>query len=198
MDLSSQAAKTAICAITWREDGTACVEPLTLPAVDEAVISACCSSAVKVGIDCPLGWPEPFISAISVHRDGGRWPGGKPQEMVYRATDKHVHEQVGRWPLMVAADKIGWVAVRRRAARCAARPRAAQWTGPEAVWCARCIRRPPRGAGASCRQGSKTNPELLAGLVGAVCAAMPGLSLTDGAEDTCRSSNHGSTRWCAP
>ena len=39
--------------------------------------------------------------------------------------------------------------------------------------------------------GSKTNPEVLAGLVDAVCAAMPGLSFADDAEDTCRSSNHG-------
>jgi len=191
VDLSSQAAKTAICVITWREDGTAWVEPLTLPAVDEAVISACRSGAIKVGIDCPLGWPEPFTSAISAHRDGGRWPGGQPQEMVYRATDKHVHEQVGRWPLTVAADKIGWVAL-----RCAAlldrlhdhgQPvdRAGGGVVCE-VYPSAALRRWDIVAA-----GSKTNPEVLAGLVDQVCAAMPGLSFAEDAEDTCRSSNHG-------
>jgi hypothetical protein len=111
--------------------------------------------------------------------------------MVYRATDKHVHEQVGRWPLTVAADKIGWVAL-----RCAAlldrlhdhgQPvdRAGGGVVCE-VYPSAALRRWDIVAA-----GSKTNPEVLAGLVDQVCAAMPGLSFAEDAEDTCRSSNHG-------
>ena len=190
VDLASKPAKTAVCAIIWCEDGTACVEPPILPADDEAVISACRSGAVKVGIDCPLGWPEPFVSAITAHRDSGPWPGGKPREMVYRATDKYVHEQVGRWPLAVAVDKIGWVAM-----RCAALLHAL-WADGQPVDRA--------GGGVVCEvypaaalrcwgiapAGAKKRPEVLGGLVDAVCEAMPALAFADGAEDACRSSDH--------
>ncbi len=190
VDLASQPAKTAVCAIIWREDGTACVEPPTLPADDEAVISACRSGAVEVGIDCPLGWPEQFISAITAHRDHGPWPGGKPQEMVYRATDRYVHEQVGRWPLTVASDKIGWVAM-----RCAALLHTLRTDGQSLdraggdVVCEvypaaalRCWGIAPAGA--------EKRPEVLGGLVDAVREAMPALAFADRAEDACRSSDH--------
>jgi len=190
VDLSSQPAKTAVCAITWREDGSASVEPPTLPADDEALISACCSGAVKVGIDCPLGWPESFVSAITAHHDGRPWPAGKPQEMVYRVTDNYVHEQVGRWPLAVAADKMGWVALRCAKLLDALREHGqpVDRAGGDVV----CEVYPT--AALRCwgivPAGRKTEPEVLAGLVDAVCEAMPALAFADGAEDACRSSDH--------
>jgi hypothetical protein len=45
-------------------------------ASDEGLIQVCRDVAVdKVGIDCPFGWPAPFVAAITAHTLGQAWPG---------------------------------------------------------------------------------------------------------------------------
>ena len=195
VDLGSQPAETALCAITWRGDGTARVEPPTRSAHDDAVLAACLDNEVdRVGIDCPLGWPEPFVRAITAHRDGLAWPGrGRPagvyqRELAYRATDEYVRDRM-RPPLTVSADKIGWVAW-----RCASlldelaergQPVNRDGTGRVCeVYPAAALHRWGMSA------GSKSNPEVLSGLVNALLERAPGLEFADGAEHLFRASDH--------
>lgn len=116
VDLSAEPDRTAICAVTWTP-GVASVEPPIRPADDAAVLAAC-ASADRAGIDCPFGWPEPFLAAVSAHAAGRPWPGrhrtdrDHRRELRYRATDYHVHEITGRWPLSVSTDRIGVAAMR--------------------------------------------------------------------------------------
>ena len=65
VDLSAEPTHTAICTVTWTP-GTATVEPPTRPADDDAILAAC-ASADRVGIDCPFGWPDSFVAAVSAH-----------------------------------------------------------------------------------------------------------------------------------
>jgi hypothetical protein len=72
----------------------------------------------KIGIDAPLGWPEPFVDALVAHRKLAPWPGrdadpiAHRRELRYRLTDLVVAERVGRAPLSVSTDLIGVVALR--------------------------------------------------------------------------------------
>lgn len=117
VDLSAEPDRTAICAVNWTS-GAASVEPPIRPADDAAVLAAC-ASADRVGIDCPFGWPEPFLAAVSAHAAGQPWPGrhrttdrDHRRELRYRATDYRVHEITGSWPLSVSTDRIGVAAMR--------------------------------------------------------------------------------------
>lgn len=72
----------------------------------------------KVGIDCPFGWPVPFVDAVRAHRDYEQWPGrGLPAEkflrrLKFRLTDELVWEEVKTPPLSVSADRIAVPAMR--------------------------------------------------------------------------------------
>lgn len=94
IDLSAEPVRTAICAVT-STPGAAIVELPIRPADDATVLAAC--SADRVGIDCPFGWPEPFLAAIAAHAAGLPWPGRDQsagdyrRELRYRATDYYVH-----------------------------------------------------------------------------------------------------------
>jgi hypothetical protein len=62
---------------------------------------------VVVGLDAPLGWPVPLVEGLQGHRAGGRLPApDAPDRLWRRAADVHVHEQVGKLPLEVGADRI--------------------------------------------------------------------------------------------
>ena len=117
VDLSAEHAHTAICTVTWTP-GAATVEPSTKLPDDDAVLDAC-ASADRVGIDCPFGWPDPFVAAVSAHRPGQPWPGRHQdsqedyrRELRYRATDYHVRKITNHWPLSVSTDRIGVTAMR--------------------------------------------------------------------------------------
>jgi predicted nuclease with RNAse H fold len=116
VDLSAEPARTAICTVTWTP-GAARVEPPTRPGYDDAILAAC-ASADRVGIDCPFGWPDSFVAAVSAHAAGQPWPGRDRisqdyrRELRYRATDYQVHEITDRWPLSVSTDRIGVAAMR--------------------------------------------------------------------------------------
>lgn len=116
VDLSAEPVRTAVCTVTWTP-GAASVEPPIRPADDATVLTAC-TSADQVGIDCPFGWPEPFLAAVSAHAAGQAWPGRDQiaadyrRALRYRATDYHVHATTGRWPLSVSTDLIGVPAMR--------------------------------------------------------------------------------------
>lgn len=115
IDLATQPERTAACVVEW-VDGRGRVE-LHADRSDDGLV-AICDEVDKVGIDCPLGWPDPFVAALVDHRDGKGWPGrGVPVDefrasLALRATDRAVMDLTGCRPLSVAADRIGLTAMR--------------------------------------------------------------------------------------
>ncbi|HEX6499046.1 MAG TPA: DUF429 domain-containing protein [Micromonosporaceae bacterium] len=117
VDLAAADARTALAAIDW-SPGRARVADLRVGVPDERIVDAI-TSADKAGLDCPLGWPEPFVEFLVAHRqgrvpapaegsDGAAWR----RSLTYRTTDELVRAQTGVPPLSVAADRIGHVALR--------------------------------------------------------------------------------------
>ena len=86
--------------------------------VGDAAIGEVALVAVKLGLDCPLGWPDDFVAFLNEHQDGHvvapRDVAGKDwrRRLAYRATDRAVREATGLTPLSVAADRIGLTAMR--------------------------------------------------------------------------------------
>lgn len=121
VDLAAQAKHTAVAVVDWHA-GTARVADVEIPADDDAVLRWS-AGADKVGIDCPLGWPEPFVQFVRSH--GALAPEAVPdwRSLAYRRTDEHVRAVTGLTPLSVATDRIGLTAIRAarlqgRLARC--------------------------------------------------------------------------------
>jgi predicted nuclease with RNAse H fold len=119
IDLATQDKNTAICVVDWSESGV-CVD-FCDDVSDVGLIRVCQDADVeKVGIDCPFGWPAPFVAAISAHALGQDWPGrGHPDPvafmdmLAFRLTDLRVKAKpLGAHPLAVAADRIGKTAMR--------------------------------------------------------------------------------------
>jgi hypothetical protein len=116
VDLAAEFAGTAVAWLDWSPT-RAVLRDVVVPADDDAVLRAVLA-ADKAGIDCPLGWPDTFVSFVSAHQHGnvvvpedvaGRaWR----RRLAYRWTDEAVLAEVGMWPLSVAADRIGHTAMR--------------------------------------------------------------------------------------
>ena len=120
VDLAAEPANTAIAVIEWRPAG-ARVTAMEMPADDDAVVAAA-GGVDKVGIDCPLGWPDAFVEFLNAQRDdvltvpdavpdavsGLAWR----RSLAYRRTDEHVRASLRIIPLSVATDRIGLTAMR--------------------------------------------------------------------------------------
>lgn len=117
VDLASQPANTAICAISWSRTKRPLVEWIRKGIDDDALLGEMVDFE-KVGVDAPLGWPQPFVRGIQSHAKGKPWPRlrGSTEEQTralrMRATDAAVARDVGKWPLSVSADTLGVVAFR--------------------------------------------------------------------------------------
>ncbi|HET9139680.1 DUF429 domain-containing protein [Actinophytocola sp.] len=116
VDLAAEPRDTAIAVVEWRAGG-ARVVAVAMPADDETVVHHA-EQADKVGIDCPLGWPDAFIDFLNVHRDGAAAPASQlagmawRRSLAYRRTDEDVRSRLGLVPLSVATDRIGLTAMR--------------------------------------------------------------------------------------
>ncbi|HEY7049115.1 MAG TPA: DUF429 domain-containing protein [Jatrophihabitantaceae bacterium] len=117
IDLAAQPDRTAACSVTWDEDGAA-AEVLSGPHDDERLVELMSRPWAKIGIDAPLGWPEPFVEAMTAHRKLKPWPGrgldgnDHRKQLKYRLTDLVIAERDGRAPLSVSTDLIGVVGLR--------------------------------------------------------------------------------------
>ncbi len=109
IDLASQAAKTAICRIEWSDDRAVVEDPVI--GLGNADLLQLIQSAVKVGIDCPFGWPDSFATAVAAHGSFAPWPDADLVDLRYRYTDRVVTD-VARRPLSVSSDLIGVTAMR--------------------------------------------------------------------------------------
>jgi predicted nuclease with RNAse H fold len=117
IDLSAEARGTGIAVVDW-SGGSARLATLQVGAHDRTVLAAL-DRADRAAIDCPLGWPEPFIDFLNGHRAGRAPAPVGPTGLQWRrtlsrrATDLHVAEALpGAVPLAVAADRIAAVAMR--------------------------------------------------------------------------------------
>jgi hypothetical protein len=151
----------------------------------------------KIGIDCPLGWPEPFVDALASHRKLKSWPGrgADPDQyrrlVKYRLTDLVVADRDGHAPLSVSADLIGVVALRcallldQYAAR--RKPLRRDGLGLVAeVYPAAALRRwLPDARGSYKRRGDHT---LLRSMVADIADALP-LKFADGSRELCETSH---------
>jgi hypothetical protein len=117
IDLAAAPERTAGCAVTWDGD-TAVAEVLPGPHDDQHLIGLMSRRWDKIGIDAPLGWPEPFVDAMTAHRKLKPWPGRDVdaaehrKQLKYRLTDRVIIERGERAPLSVSTDLIGVVALR--------------------------------------------------------------------------------------
>lgn len=113
VDFAAQPANTAACFVLWKK-GCAEVDRLQVGVTDEEILGFC-STADKVGIDVPFGWPTPFVAAVAAHARLQEWPKSSILQLRFRATDHHVHAVTGKWPLSVSTDLIGVPALRAAA-----------------------------------------------------------------------------------
>jgi predicted nuclease with RNAse H fold len=118
VDLAAEPKGTGAVRVSWR-DGRALVTDAWCPADDDTIVAAA-EGADKIGIDCPLGWPDAFVEFVRQHRDGDvQTPAGtieQRRQLAYRATDLHVMGEPYRVrPLSVSADRIAHAAFRAAA-----------------------------------------------------------------------------------
>ncbi|WP_432542551.1 DUF429 domain-containing protein [Kineococcus sp. SYSU DK002] len=115
VDLATQPARTGLAVVEWRP-GAARLAHLQLGVTDRDVVEAA-TTADKVGIDCPLGWPDDFIAFTTAHAAGRvELPTAESgdelrRRLAYRETDRVVR-RAGYSPLSVATDRIGLTAIR--------------------------------------------------------------------------------------
>jgi predicted nuclease with RNAse H fold len=120
VDLAAEPKNTAIAVLDW--GATSCrISALTADVDDDAVVAAT-RGAAKVGLDCPLGWPDEFVAFVVAHRDGHvtvppEVPGNVwRQPLANRLTDLAVRERLpGLVPMSVSADRIARPAMRAAA-----------------------------------------------------------------------------------
>lgn len=76
---------------------------------DDNAILAAVAEADKVGIDCPLGWPDAFITFVCAHQAGsvaiprGLADRGWRRSLTLRLTDKVVRQGTAADP----AERVG-------------------------------------------------------------------------------------------
>ncbi|RYD49082.1 MAG: DUF429 domain-containing protein [Verrucomicrobiaceae bacterium] len=115
IDLSSNAANTAVCWIDWPDQGPPTIHDPEV-GCDDARLDEAIEKAEVVGIDAPFGWPECFRAAVA------EW--GHPQwtddedlrlSLRFRRTDLAIQKATGLWPLSVSSDRIALPAMRAMA-----------------------------------------------------------------------------------
>ncbi|MGH2725103.1 MAG: DUF429 domain-containing protein [Actinomycetota bacterium] len=115
IDLAADPVRTGVAILTVGSDSVG----VTVEAgrgTDEALVELADDVDV-VGVDAPLGWPEPFIEALFLHQRGEPWPAAddpvhQRRLLSKRRTDRFVKEVTGLDSLPVAADRIAAVAMR--------------------------------------------------------------------------------------
>ena len=116
IDLAAEPERTALAWIEWLA-GRAIVRDACWGADDKAILAAV-TEADKVGIDCPLGWPDAFITFVRAHQAGsvaiprGIADRGWRRSLTLRLTDKVVKQETLLTPLSASGDRIGHVAMR--------------------------------------------------------------------------------------
>ncbi len=116
VDLSAEPAGTAVAVLDWDARGP--VAASVVRGATDAQVLAALSGPDRAAVDCPMGWPEPFVEFLMAHRAGHVvapiGPSGLDwrRTLSRRATDFACFDGTGVTPLSVAADRIAAVAMR--------------------------------------------------------------------------------------
>lgn len=115
VDLSAEPTNTWAATLLW-QPGRATLVGLESKVGNPRIVEMA-AGVDKVGVDCPLGWPAPFLDFVAEHMSGDVLaPPGGPIEwrraLAYRTTDLDVARATGLRPLSVAADRIAHAAMR--------------------------------------------------------------------------------------
>ncbi|MDO8212930.1 DUF429 domain-containing protein [Conexibacter sp. CPCC 206217] len=193
IDLAASKKTTFACVL---EEGSEDLRVKLHARCDDATLLGLADGAEKVAIDAPFGWPRAFIDALAAHRRFEAWPApddDRPElfraELSFRATDRVTMQT--RRPLSVSTDKLGVTAM-----RCAHLLHRWHVAGEtiDRTGAGRFVEVYPAGAlvrwalDPSGYKGSDTKP--LAKLVAGICAAVPGLGLSDADRHTCEQVDH--------
>jgi hypothetical protein len=121
IDMSAEPKGTAIATLDWFED-RAVISSVQVGASDDIVLHYLHHPDGAIGVDCPLGWPTPFVEFVLRHEARQFTgpvdrPAGWRRPYVMRSTDLFV-QHVGMPTLSIVADKIGHVAIRLAALMC--------------------------------------------------------------------------------
>ena len=116
IDLAAQPKATGLVVLSRKTEGEEqhkWVADLPLgPATDECLIDLG-SQVDVIGVDAPLGWPEPFVQAVLAHQSFEPWPGTENRRpLTHRRTDDHVRDLGWGQPMSASADRLGSVAMR--------------------------------------------------------------------------------------
>jgi len=117
IDLAAQPAKTGAVLVDWSSEPPTVV--LARSKFTDEQILALCENVTRqrgrVGIDCPLGWPRPFVDFVGAHAANRPLPTTElsTQSLRLRATDiAVVQRRLGRRPLSVSTNMLGVTALR--------------------------------------------------------------------------------------
>lgn len=113
LDLAAEPKGTALALIDWGIN-SAQVLKLNVGVADDFIVTET-RDAMKLGIDCALGWPIEFVDFVREHSQEIADVTGDMdwrRRMAYRETDRAVREVTGRWPLSVSTDRLGLTAMR--------------------------------------------------------------------------------------
>ncbi len=114
VDLATAPGKTGACVIEWPETfGTLpTIRLIRTNLTDDDILNLAANASV-VAIDAPFGWPRAWAASVGRHKPGRPFTAeGTPASITRRATDTWVAENVGIYPLSVAANLIGATAIR--------------------------------------------------------------------------------------
>jgi predicted nuclease with RNAse H fold len=190
VDLAAEPKRTAVATVDWSA-GRAALASGVVGQTDDDVIAAM-TGAQRVGLDCPIGWPEPFVEFLLAHRQGERLTAtdlAGRRRLAFRETDRVVTALTGLRPLSVSADRIGHAAMRAAGllARLAAEGQPVDRSGAGLV-----IESYPAAAlrqwGLGYRGYKRGDDASLGVLVDALCGRLGGLDLGD-YDGLCRSSH---------
>jgi hypothetical protein len=84
VDLSAEARRTGIAVIDWKAGDGRLVEVRV--GADDEVLVAALEDTDRAAIDCPLGWPEPFVDFLMAHRAGRAPAPGDQTGLEWRRT----------------------------------------------------------------------------------------------------------------
>jgi predicted nuclease with RNAse H fold len=120
IDIAARERGTAVCKVAWSSKG---VRAELLQARNDDELVALIRSSRKVGIDCPIGWPQAFVATVAAHHAQQRLParawfvpradGKRLDPLTHRLTDDVTWKRTGtRPPLSVSTNLLGVVALR--------------------------------------------------------------------------------------
>ncbi|MEC4015611.1 hypothetical protein [Streptomyces sp. H27-D2] len=90
IDLAAGPRTTAAAVIVWGGP-TSTVHPPQVPCTDEDLLGLLLGPEPgdQAGVDCPFGWPIPFVAAMTAHAHHRPWPGRGETSANHRATLRH-------------------------------------------------------------------------------------------------------------